>query len=227
MSAGTSHPLEHLQALQHGLETLTAEAERIDRLGRQLARVFRRGHRLLVIGGGSSAMLAAELAAHLVGRYAADRAAISAIALGPAVPAFGAAAEDSAPLEIYTRQVHAHGRPGDVLVVLSCAAAGPNVVAATKAALCMGIRTVGFTGRLPSPLSGLCCDVVAADASDPYTVLEIHQVALHLLCGGIDAELFAGARAGERSGALVQLVGRRPAEPDLATTTPLTVAERI
>lgn len=182
-------PLAHLQALQVALEHLVADAERIDRLGRQLARAFRRGHRLLAVGNGGSAAQAGHLTAELVGRYVTDRLPLPAITLGADTATLTALGNDFGIAELFARQVRAQGRPGDVLVAFSTSGASENVLAATRTALRLGMRTVGFTGRLPNPLASLCCDVVAADAATTATVQEVHQVALHLLCGGIDAEL--------------------------------------
>jgi D-sedoheptulose 7-phosphate isomerase len=190
----TPSPAEHVRALQRGLGALAADAERIDRLGRQLARVARRGHRLLTVGGGASAPLASQMAARLVGRYLVDRPPLSAVALAAESAALDPWDRDIEPADAYVRQLRAHGRPGDALVAFSIGGTSSNVLAATEAALRMGLRTVGFTGRAPNPLAALCCDVVAADADEPITVLEIHHVALHLLCGGIDAELRASER---------------------------------
>ena len=195
MTGRLMSPVEHVAALQQALLRLSAEAERIDRLGRQLARALRRGHRMLTVGNGGSAAQAEHLSAELVGRYVTDRQPISAIPLASDCAALTAICDELGAAEAFARQVRAHGRPGDVLVAFSASGASPNVLQATRAALRMGLRTVGFTGRMPNPLATLCCDVVAADAAETATVQEIHQVALHLLCAGIDAELRGGAGA--------------------------------
>ncbi len=184
--------LEHVRALRQSLDSLEAESDRIERLGRQLARAFRRGHRLLAVGTGGGAALADHLASELVGRAEQGRPPLPAAALMSGAISLTASLDGHGDGEAFARQVRAQGRPGDVLVAFSCGRASVNVLAATQSALRMGLRTVGLTGPLPDPLAALCCDVVVADATSPTTIEEVHQVAVHLLCGAIEAELAPG-----------------------------------
>jgi len=181
-----------VHSLQQALESFVPECDRVERLGRQLARSFRRGHRLLTLGVGGDAALAQQLANELVGRPGSEDAPLPALCLASDAVALSVASDEAAAAEVFSRQVRAQGRPGDVLVSFSSGLAGRGVLAATRVALRMGLRTVGFTGRLPNPLAALCCDVVAADAASPATVAELHHVALHVLAAAIEGELASG-----------------------------------
>jgi D-sedoheptulose 7-phosphate isomerase len=192
----------HLRALRRALASFEWEIDRLDRLGAELGALLLEGGRLLAVGNGGSAAHAQHLTAELVGRYRTERPPFSAISLHAETSALTAIANDYGFEEAFARQVRAHGRPGDMLVALSTSGASPNVLAAVSAARASGLTTWGLTGPAPNELAGLCDDSVAVDAETP-TVQEIHQVAVHILCGAVDrvvAETLASAQRGGVSG---------------------------
>ena len=81
-------------------------------------------------GNGGSAAEAQHLTAELVGRYVADRPPLSAIALHAETSSLTAIGNDFGPAEAFARQVAAHGRPGDTLLLLSASGRSENVLAA-------------------------------------------------------------------------------------------------
>src|SRR5215212_5582040 len=90
--------------------------------------------RLLVGGNGGSAAEAQHLAAELVGRLREERIPLSAIALTADSSAVTAISNDYGYEEVFARQVRAHGRPDDVLIVMSTSGRSPNLVRAAEAA---------------------------------------------------------------------------------------------
>ncbi|MDQ1726706.1 MAG: D-sedoheptulose 7-phosphate isomerase [Frankiaceae bacterium] len=174
----------HVDDLVTQLRRLDTAA--LDRWGRELARVVMGGGRLLVCGNGGSAAQAQHLAAELVGRYRSDRPAYSAIALCAETSSMTAIGNDYGFELVFSRQVEAHGRRGDILLALSTSGRSPNVVAAAEAARRLGLTTWAFTGAGPNPLADACDDAVCVDAPLTCTVQEVHQVALHLLCDAMD-----------------------------------------
>jgi D-sedoheptulose 7-phosphate isomerase len=180
---------EHLAALARPLAQLEGDVDRIGAWGRHLARVLFTGGRLLAAGNGGSAAQAQHLTSELVGRYRDDRPALSALALHAESSSFTAIANDYGPDEAFARQVRAHGRPGDVLLVLSTSGRSPNVVAALEAAHECGLSGWALTGRAPNPACDAADDAICVDAAETATVQEVHQVAIHLLCAAVDGEI--------------------------------------
>jgi phosphoheptose isomerase len=76
-----------------------------------------------------------------------------------------------------------------VLLSLSTSGRSPNVLAAVRAAHACGLETWALSGAAPNPLVELCDEAVALDCGSAATVQELHQVALHLVCGAIDREV--------------------------------------
>ena len=179
----------HLAALAAPLAALEADVDRIDAWGRELARRLTGGARLLAVGNGGSAAQAQHLTSELVGRYRDERPALSALALHAETSSFTAIGNDYGAEEAFARQVRAHGRPGDVLLALTTSGRSPNVIRAVEAALAGGITAWALTGPAPNPTALLADESVTVDAEAAATVQEIHQIAVHLLCAAVDAEL--------------------------------------
>jgi glycosyltransferase involved in cell wall biosynthesis/phosphoheptose isomerase len=194
--AGTSgrfrlppRPAEHLAALIDSLQRLEAEVEILAAWGERLASRLLDGGRLLAVGNGGSAAQAQHLTAELVGRYQTEREPLSAICLHGDTSSLTAIANDYGIEEAFARQVRAHGNAGDVLIALSTSGRSPNVLAAVRAAHERGLETWALTGAAPNPLADLAHEAVALDCASTATVQELHQVALHLVCGAVDREV--------------------------------------
>ncbi|MGY1709439.1 SIS domain-containing protein [Geodermatophilus sp. SYSU D00758] len=184
---------DHVASLSAALGSLTGQLDALDRWGRLLADVLcgeSRG-RLLAAGNGGSAAQAQHLTAELVGRYRADRPPFAAVCLTAETSSLTAIANDYPADELFARQVEAHGRPGDVLFLLSTSGRSPNAVAAARRARECGITVLALTGPAPNPLAAEADEVVAIDSPWTATVQECHLVALHLVCAAFDAAVLA------------------------------------
>ncbi|MFF8992542.1 PfkB family carbohydrate kinase [Streptomyces sp. NPDC014983] len=189
----------HIQALTAALPLL--ETDRLTTWGRLLAERLPAGGRLLVAGNGGSAAEAQHLTSELVGRYQAERAPLSAIALHADTSSLTAVINDYGPHEVFARQVRAHGRPGDVLLLLSTSGSSPNVLAAAQAGRELGLTIWALTGPAPNPLAGASDQAVCVDAPEVATVQECHLVAVHLLCAAVDTCIAAPTTGAEQTDA--------------------------
>jgi D-beta-D-heptose 7-phosphate kinase/D-beta-D-heptose 1-phosphate adenosyltransferase len=142
------------------------------------------GGRLLVAGNGGSAAEAQHLTSELVGRFHTERAPLSAIALHTDSSSVTAIANDYGAEEIFARQVNAHGRPGDVLLLLSTSGSSPNALAAARTGGELALDVWALTGPAPNPLAHASDQTVCVDAEQVATVQERHLVAVHVLCAG-------------------------------------------
>jgi D-sedoheptulose 7-phosphate isomerase len=180
-------------SLTSALRQVAGAVDTLDRWGRLLADVLcgeSRG-RLLAAGNGGSAAQAQHLTAEMVGRYRADRPPFSAICLSAESSSLTAIANDYPADELFARQVEAHGRAGDVLVLLSTSGRSPNIVTAARRSRNCGITTLALTGPFPNPLAAAADDAVCIDSPWTATVQECHLVALHLVCAAFDAAVLA------------------------------------
>src|SRR4051794_19237253 len=185
----------HVNQLQHALMAARADLAAVARWGNRLAQVLPVGGRVLVAGNGGSAAQAQHLTAELVGRYVNDRTPLSAIALTAETSSLTAIVNDYGIEDMFARQVRAHGRPGDICLLMSTSGASSNLIAAAEAARASGLRTWAMTGPAPNRLAEEVDDAVCIDAPQTCTIQEVHLVALHVLCDALDAALAADGRA--------------------------------
>ncbi|MFI7500817.1 SIS domain-containing protein [Streptomyces sp. NPDC049687] len=157
------------------------------RWGADLADRLGSGARLLVAGNGGSAAQAQHLTAELVGRYRDDRPPFSALSLHADTSSTTAIANDYGVQEIFARQVAAHGRAGDVLMLLSTSGASENLLVAAEEARRLGMTVRVLTGPAPNPLQRAGDEALCVDAATAATVQELHLVAVHMLCESFDA----------------------------------------
>jgi D-sedoheptulose 7-phosphate isomerase len=192
----------HLDKVLPALESLRSQSQHLAAWGEELAHRLLGGKRLLAAGNGGSAAEAQHLTAELVGRFDADRVPFSAISLHAETSAVTAIANDYGFEELFARQVRAHARSGDILMLLSTSGSSPNLLRAAEAAGRLSVTTWALTGPLPNPLASMCTEAVAIDAV-AANAQECHLIALHAVCRAFDAEL---ARRGPGD----SFPGRRP-----------------
>ncbi|MER6297195.1 D-sedoheptulose-7-phosphate isomerase [Streptomyces althioticus] len=182
----------HCRSLQDALDGLGQHGlPRIADWGGRLASVLTGGGRLLAAGNGGSAAQAQHLTAELVGRYRSERPAYSALALHAETSSVTAIGNDYGFDHVYARQVAAHGRPGDVLMLLSTSGRSANLIAAAVAARRAGLEVWALTGPGPNPLMEAADESLCVAAASTATVQEVHLVAVHLLCECFDTAVAA------------------------------------
>ncbi|HKH07807.1 MAG TPA: SIS domain-containing protein, partial [Agromyces sp.] len=126
--------MQHVSGIAPVLRALELEATHVGLWATQLAERLEAGGRLLVAGNGGSAAEAQHLAAEFVGRFHTERRPYAAMALNCDSSAITAIGNDYGFQEVFARQVRAHARPGDILLLLSTSGASANLIEAARAA---------------------------------------------------------------------------------------------
>ncbi len=179
---------DHVDRLAAALPALRAASTTLARWGAVLATRLSAGGRLLAAGNGGSAAEAQHLTAELVGRFDRERAPLSAIALHADTSSLTALGNDYGYADVYARQVRAHARRGDIVVLLSTSGRSPNLLSAALAARRCGAESWALTGPGPNPLAVLSTDAVCLPG-DTATVQESHLTALHMVCRAMEIAL--------------------------------------
>ena len=156
-----------------------------------LVECFRQGNKVMLCGNGGSAADSQHMVAEFVNRFRMDRAALPAIALTVDTSILTAIGNDSSYDFVFSRQVEALAKPGDVLAAISTSGGSPNILKALEVAHARGVKTVGFTGekgrQTMVPKCDLCLIVPAADTP---RVQEVHEFVWHAICGMVEQALF-------------------------------------
>jgi D-sedoheptulose 7-phosphate isomerase len=185
---GTDAPAllaRHLDDHAGALASLRSRIPLLTAWGIELAERLQDGARLLAGGNGGSAAEAQHLTAELVGRFDGEREAFSAIALNAETSSLTAIANDYDYDQVYARQVRAHARPGDIVLLLSTSGRSRNLLEAARAARTAGAQTWAMTGSAPNPLTGLSDSALPLPGTGA-AVQEAQLVAIHMLCRVFD-----------------------------------------
>jgi phosphoheptose isomerase len=202
---------QHLEELHQGLVSLRHHGPTLETWGRRLAATFAADGRLLVAGNGGSAAEAQHLTAELVGRFLAERRPLSALCLSAETSSLTALVNDYGAEEMFARQVQAHGRPGDVLMLLSTSGRSRNVVVAAERAIECGITVWALTGPGGNPLAEIADEAVCVEASSTSAVQEVHLMAVHAICAAVDQQVDQQLRLQAQALAQAQAPAPRPA----------------
>lgn len=153
------------------------------------AETIKAGGKILFFGNGGSAADAQHLATELTVRYKKDRAPIAAIALTTDTSALSAIGNDFGFEFLFSRQVEALGRKGDLAIGISTSGNSPNVLKALESCRTIGITTVGFTGELGGKMPPLCDILINVPCKTTARIQEMHIMIGQMLCGGLEMKL--------------------------------------
>lgn len=186
------HFLDSIDAKQMAMELLSPG---IRTGAEKMVQTFISDGKILTCGNGGSAADAQHFAAEMVGRFERERPGLAAVALSTDTSAITAIANDYDYDLVFSKQVHALGRPGDLLIAISTSGNSANVISAIHAAHDRQMNVIAFTGRdggqIGEILSGedvhLCVPVQRT-----ARIQEVHITMIHALCDAVDFMLLGG-----------------------------------
>ena len=182
------------------LAALSELAETAGRVARDLApeieraldmvrNTVRQGGTLLFCGNGGSAADAQHMATEYVVRYMRNRRAYPAIALTTDTSLITAAGNDLGFDHIFSRQIEALGKRGDLLIIHSTSGNSPNVLRAAEAATALGIPVLALTKRDGGALRLLADHTIVVPTDRTDRAQEIHLCIQHAICDAIEQTL--------------------------------------
>lgn len=187
-----AHFAESIQAKQQAAEVLvepTAQAAEL------MLQCLMNDGKILACGNGGSAADAQHFAAEMTGRFEKERMELAAVALTTDTSALTAIGNDYGFDHIFSKQVRALGRPGDVLVGISTSGNSANVIEAIKAAHERDMQVIAMTGRDGGKIAAMLKDNdVLLNVPHPRTarIQENHILLIHAMCDCIDTMLLEG-----------------------------------
>jgi D-sedoheptulose 7-phosphate isomerase len=155
-----------------------------------LVKALSQGNKILLFGNGGSAADAQHIAAELVGRFAFDRPALPALALSVNSSCVTAIGNDYGFDQIFSRQIEALARPGDIAIGISTSGNSSNVLAAFSTAKKIGLQTVGLTGKTGGKLKDRVDHCVCVPSNETPRIQECHIMIGHIISELVEKELF-------------------------------------
>jgi D-sedoheptulose 7-phosphate isomerase len=148
------------------------------------------GNKLLLFGNGGSAADAQHIAAEFVGRFAFDRPALPALALSVNTSCVTAIGNDYGFDLVFSRQIEALGRHGDVALGITTSGKSPNVLRAMSTAKKLGLQTIGLTGANGGPLADVVDYCICAPSSETPRIQECHILIGHIISDLVEQTIF-------------------------------------
>jgi D-sedoheptulose 7-phosphate isomerase len=190
----TQRILAHFQeSAELKMKSATLLAQPISQAIELMFNALSNGNKILACGNGGSAGDAQHFAAELVGRFERERFPLPAIALTTDTSIITAIGNDYSFNEIFSKQVQAFGQAGDILLAISTSGNSGNVLAAVEAALEREMRVVALTGKDGGKIAQMLTDAdvhINVPHSRTARIQEVHLVAIHSICDGLDVALF-------------------------------------
>jgi len=164
-------------------------AEAVAEVAEVAAAAIQGGGTLYFCGNGGSAADAQHLAAEYVVRFARDRAPIPAVALTTDTSVLTAAGNDYSFQEIFSRQVVAHARSGDVLFLHSTSGESKNLLRAAEVARSQGVHTVALLAKGGGSLRELVDHALVVATESTARAQEVHLAIGHAICELVEGKL--------------------------------------
>ena len=177
--------LEHLEVANR----TSSLASVIRETGELLIQTIRSGSKVFICGNGGSAADAQHFAAELTGRFERERRALPAVALTTDTSALTAIGNDYGFDFIFSRQLEALARPGDLLVAISTSGNSRNVLKAVSYAKENQISTIGLLGRDGGQLAPEVNLSLVVPTDRTARIQEMHILIVHIWCEMLDASI--------------------------------------
>ena len=153
-----------------------------------LKKTHSEGKKTMIFGNGGSAADAQHIAAELVGRYKTERRGLAAIALTTDTSTITSISNDYGYEKVFSRQIEALAKPGDVVIGISTGGTSKNVINALIKANQQKCTTIGLSGRDGGDFNDLCNVNLVVPSNDTARIQEIHIFIGHTICHLIDKE---------------------------------------
>ncbi len=167
-------------------ETVSIIAE----VSERLVDTITKGNKVLLFGNGGSAADAQHIAAEFVGRFAFDRPALPALALSVNTSCVTAIGNDYGFDLVFSRQIEALARPGDLAIGISTSGNSSNVLHAISVARKMGLCVVALTGCTGGKLKNVVDHCICAPSNETPRIQECHILIGHIISELVEETIF-------------------------------------
>ena len=167
------------------LENLSANKEflsEIENIANVIIKSFRNNGKILIAGNGGSAADAQHMAAEFVAKFYKKRKALPAIALTTNTSVLTAISNDNGYETLFSRQLEALGKNGDIFFAISTSGNSQNIINALKTAKQSGLINIGLTGEKACKMESFCDYLIKVPSTDTPHIQEVHILIEHIIC---------------------------------------------
>lgn len=182
--------LSKLAALVAQIQQDKALLNQVAQSAQTIVDCLHNGGKVLLAGNGGSAADAQHIAGEFVSRFHYDRPGLPAIALTTDTSILTAIGNDYGYERLFSRQVQALGREGDVFIGISTSGNSANVIAALEEAQKLKLTTIGLTGITGGKMADMCNITLRMPSKETPKIQEGHIAIGHIICGLVEAAMF-------------------------------------
>lgn len=179
-----------LESIEAKEAFLKESSDRIVEAASLIAEGFKVGAKLLIFGNGGSAADAQHIAGEFVNRFLIERPPLPALALTTDTSVITSIGNDYDYKEIFSKQIKALGKEGDIVLAISTSGDSSNVIEAVKTAKNMEMKSIGLTGKHGGTLAAMVDIPMVVRSSSVPRIQEVHLTIAHTLCELVDFILF-------------------------------------
>ena len=182
------------ESIQTKIATADVLVDAIAQAGEALVQCLLDNHKILSCGNGGSAADAQHFSSEMLNRFESERPGLPAMALTTDASTLTSIANDFHYEQVFSKQIHALGQQGDVLLAITTSGNSKNVICAIEAAHDQGMGVVALSGRTGGALGNVLRaedSLLCVPSDSTARVQETHLLIIHCLCDLIDHSLFA------------------------------------
>jgi D-sedoheptulose 7-phosphate isomerase len=171
-------------------ELLHTQIDNIIKSAKLIITSLKSGGKVILFGNGGSAADAQHIAAEFIGRFQKERRALASIALNTNTSILTAISNDYGYEVVFSRQVEALAKPGDVAIGISTSGKARNVLLAIKKSKEMGLKTICLSGGSGGELVKSADISILIPSAVTARIQEAHITIGHIICELVEGELF-------------------------------------
>jgi D-sedoheptulose 7-phosphate isomerase len=152
-------------------------------------KTIQQGNTILLCGNGGSASDSIHISSELVGKFEKERKALPSISLSSNPSNLTAIANDFGFEYIFSRQIEAIGKKGDLLIAISTSGNSKNIINAINCARSNGLNVVAFTGEDGGKINEMDCIKLKVPNNNVARIQEMHILVGHIISKYIEENI--------------------------------------
>lgn len=162
----------------------------IKKIADVIVNAYMNDKKVLTAGNGGSAGDAQHIAGELVAKFLINREGLSAISLSTDTSVMTAVGNDYGFEHLFSRQIQANAKSGDVFIAISTSGNSNNIIFALEEAQKKGVITIGLTGENECKMDKYCDYIIHVPSSSTPTIQESHIMIGHIIGALVEEAVF-------------------------------------
>jgi D-sedoheptulose 7-phosphate isomerase len=165
--------------------------EGIDDVAKLCVEAYKRGNKVILAGNGGSAADAQHIAAEFVSRFRFSRPGLPSISLSTDTSMITAIANDYGYKNLFSRQLEANGKSGDIFIGITTSGNSENIINAFKYCAKNNITSIGFLGSSGGKAKNEVDFPLCIPNDETEFIQESHIMLGHIICGYVETTIFS------------------------------------